>query len=88
MFPCYHYPMKHRVMSATEFKAKCLAVLDDVDKNGNTVTVTKRGRPVATVKRALKPRWKSPEGTWAGKVEIVGDIMAPMTHLWDALKKK
>jgi prevent-host-death family protein len=80
--------MKNRVMTATEFKAKCLAVLDEVDKNGGSVTVTKRGKPVATVTRAAKKRWKSPEGTWAGKVEIVGDIMAPMTHLWDALQKK
>ena len=75
-------------MSATEFKAKCLAVLDEVEKNGQTVTVTKRGRPVATVKRAPKARWKSLEGSWAGKVEIVGDIMAPMTDLWDAMRKK
>jgi prevent-host-death family protein len=80
--------MKDRVMTATEFKAKCLSVLDEVEKNGNTVTVTKRGRPVATVKRAQKARWKSPEGTWAGKVEIVGDIMEPMTHLWEAMRKK
>jgi prevent-host-death family protein len=80
--------MKNRVMSATEFKAKCLSVLDEVEKNGHTVTVTKRGRPVATVKRAEKARWKSLEGSWAGKVEIVGDIMAPMTDLWDALRKK
>jgi prevent-host-death family protein len=80
--------VKNRVMSATEFKAKCLAVLDEVEKNGHTVTVTKRGRPVATVKRAEKARWKSLEGSWAGKVEIVGDIMAPMTDLWDALRKK
>jgi prevent-host-death family protein len=76
------------VMSATEFKAKCLSVLDEVDKNGDTITVTKRGRPVVTVKRAPRKRWKSLEGSWAGKVEIVGDIMAPMTDLWEALKKK
>lgn len=75
-------------MSATEFKAKCLAVLDEVAKHGGTVTVTKRGRPVATVKRAERPRWKSIEGSWAGKVEIVGDIMAPMTDLYDMLKDK
>jgi prevent-host-death family protein len=80
--------MKNRIMSATEFKAKCLAVLDEVDKNDNSVTVTKRGRPVAIIKRAQKPPWKSLEGSWAGKVEIVGDIMAPTTDLWDALRKK
>jgi prevent-host-death family protein len=80
--------MKNRVMSATEFKAKCLAVLDEVDKNGATVTVTKRGRPVATVKRVSKRPWKSLEGSLRGKVEILGDIMAPMTDLWESMGKK
>ena len=80
--------MKNRVISATEFKAKCLAVLDDVEKNGEIVTVTKRGRPVATVQRAKKTRWQSLEGSWAGKVEIIGDITEPRTDLWDALRKK
>ena len=70
-------------MSATEFKAKCLAVLDEVDKNGSTVTVTKRGRPVATVKRAPKKRWKSLEGSWVGKVEIVGDIVRGDPEIWE-----
>jgi prevent-host-death family protein len=46
--------MKNRIMSATEFKAKCLSVLDEVERSGNTVTVNKRGRPVATVQRAPK----------------------------------
>jgi prevent-host-death family protein len=51
--------VKNRVMSATEFKAKCLGVLGEIEKNGHTVTVTKRGRPVATVERAPKKPWKS-----------------------------
>ena len=75
--------MKNRLMSATEFKAKCLAVLDEVDKNGATITVTKRGRPVATVRRAPKKRWKSLEGSWADKVEIVGDIVHGDPEIWE-----
>jgi hypothetical protein len=42
-------PMKSLVVSATEFKAKCLALLDEVDQRGAAITVTKRGRPVATI---------------------------------------
>ena len=41
--------MKTRLIGATEFKAKCLAVLDEIEDQGGTVTVTKRGRPVATI---------------------------------------
>ena len=34
-------------MQASAFKAKCLALLDDVAAHRRTVVVTKRGRPVA-----------------------------------------
>lgn len=34
-------------VSATEFKAKCLAIIDQVHATGDTVTITKRGRVVA-----------------------------------------
>jgi prevent-host-death family protein len=32
---------------ASVFKAKCLAMLDDVAATGEAITVTKHGRPVA-----------------------------------------
>jgi prevent-host-death family protein len=67
--------MKKRVVSATEFKAKCLALLDEVDEQGTAITVTKRGRPVAVVSRAPKKAWKSLKGSWAGRMKIVGDIV-------------
>jgi prevent-host-death family protein len=77
--------MKDRVMSATEFKAKCLSVLDEIEKNGRTITVTKRGRPIATVRRAQKPKWKSIEGALAGKFEIVGDIVNGNPAMWECV---
>ena len=39
------------VKPAGTFKAECLAVLDRVDATGETVVVTKRGRPVADARR-------------------------------------
>lgn len=38
-----------RTISASEFKAKCLALLDDVASGHETLVVTKRGRPVARI---------------------------------------
>lgn len=38
-----------REVSATIFKAKCLALLDEVARTHDTLVVTKRGRPVARV---------------------------------------
>lgn len=38
-----------QTMTATQFKARCLAVLDDVAGGAGPVVVTKHGRPVARV---------------------------------------
>jgi prevent-host-death family protein len=80
--------MKNRVIGATEFKAKCLALLDEVEEQGGTITVTKRGRPVATVSAAKKTAWRSPIGILAGKGKIVGDIVNfDTSELWDVLRR-
>ncbi|MEP6960897.1 MAG: type II toxin-antitoxin system Phd/YefM family antitoxin [Acidobacteriota bacterium] len=63
-----------KTVTATEFKAKCLAILDEVNQSGDPVTITKRGVAVATVQPAAKKKWKSLLGCLAGKVKIVGDI--------------
>ena len=78
--------MKHRVVNVTEFKATCLALLDDIGRRGGTITITKRGRPLATVRPAEQLAWKSPEGSWAGRVSLQADLLhADTTDLWDVL---
>jgi prevent-host-death family protein len=85
----YHKAVKSRVVSATEFKAKCLALLNEVDDRGHTITVTKQGRPVAILQPVKKKSWKSPKGAWIGKVRIVGDIVEfDSARFWDALTNK
>jgi len=81
--------MRKRVVNATEFKAKCSAYLDDVEQHGKPVTILRRGRPVAILSPAKKTAWKSPAGMWAGKVEIVGDIVnLDTSDLWEVLREK
>ena len=80
--------MKKRAVNATEFKAKCSAYLDEVEENGGPITILRRGRPVAVLGPAKRTAWKSPEGMWIGKVDIVGDIMADTSDLWEVLKEK
>ena len=80
--------MKTRVVSATDFKAKCLGLLDELAQTGGTITVTKRGRPMATVRPITKRRWKSPEGSLAGKIDISDeDLMADTSDLWDVVRE-
>jgi prevent-host-death family protein len=78
--------MGNRVVSATEFKAKCLGLLNEIDQHGGTITITKRGRPMVTVGRAKKERWKSSEGVLAGKGRIIGDIAnEDLSHIWNVV---
>ena len=42
-------------ITATQFKARCLRLLDEVAETGETLVVTKHGRPVARVMPPLGP---------------------------------
>jgi hypothetical protein len=78
--------MKHQIVSVTEFKAKCLAFFDQIDQEGGTLIVTRRGRPLVTVQRAKKAPFRSSEGILAGKVKIVGDIVnTDFSDLYDVV---
>ena len=79
--------MKSKVVTVTEFKAKCLALLDEVSQQGGVITVTKRGRPLATVAPVRTRLWPSSEGAWAGKVRISeAHLRAGISHLWEVLR--
>ena len=80
---------RNRVVSATEFKAKCLSLLNEIEESGVAITVTRRGHPVAVLGPAPKAAWKSPRNSWAGRAEIVGDIVnADTSDLWDCVREK
>jgi prevent-host-death family protein len=81
--------MPSRIVSATEFKAKCLALLDEIGHTGGTITVTKRGRPMATVGPVRKRLSPSTEGLWAGKVRFPEKLLAAdTTDLWEVSSRK
>jgi prevent-host-death family protein len=63
--------MDKNEIAAGEFKAQCLAILDEVAATGKEIVVTKRGKPVAKVVPIEPP--KSLEGS----VTILGDIVGP-----------
>lgn len=69
-------------MPAGEFKAQCLAVMDEVLRTGEPVLITKHGKPVAKLIPA-KNDVDDVFGYMAGKVKIVGDIVGPVTPLDD-----
>jgi prevent-host-death family protein len=73
-----------RTISAAEFKATCLDLLDRVAETGLNVVITKRGRPVARVVPMVnKPRLLV--GAMKDEIEIRGDIISPLPLRWNAL---
>ena len=74
--------MKRRI-AAGQFKATCLAVLDEVQRERKEIVITKRGKPVA---RLVPVDDTFPEifGRMKGSVRILGDIVGPTGEIWDA----
>lgn len=72
-------------VQASEFKAKCLALMDRVARTGETITITKNGKPIAELHPHRPPRARSLIGLHRGQVEITGDIVASVdAELWEA----
>ena len=65
---------------AGEFKAKCLALLDEVAVTGKSLVVTRRGKPVARVSSIED----SGPPSLKGSVIWQGDIISPIGDQWDA----
>ncbi len=61
-------------VGATEFKARCLELMDRVAKRRETYVITKHGKPVAKLVPADVPARKSSFGCMAGEMQIVGDL--------------
>jgi prevent-host-death family protein len=76
-----------KTMAAGTFKAKCLAVMDEVQKKRESVVITKNGRPVARLV-PIETKENPLADFYFGKIEILGDIISPTVPLedYEALK--
>ncbi len=70
-------------ISAGEFKAKCLRLLDDVQRQRKELLITKRGKPVAKLVPAGEPQ-AGFIGSMKGTMTITGDIVSPIDVKWEA----
>ena len=70
-------------IKASEFKAKCLRLMDEVARTGDSLVITKNGTPVAMLAPYSKKR-ASLAGLHRGAVEILGDIVSPIDEPWEA----
>jgi len=75
-------------INAASFKATCLALLDKVEKTGQPIRVTKRGKPVAQLVPVPPKGKRRLMGCMEGTAKIVGDIESPATPPsdWEVLR--
>jgi prevent-host-death family protein len=68
-------------VAISEFKAKCLALLEQVHKTKRAIRVTRFGKPVAEV---MPPSPTSRPADWLGsmkgRMEILGDVISPVVE--------
>ena len=71
-----------RTIKASEFKTKCLKLMDEVAESGVEIVITKNGRPVS---RLVPYRDEEPSmfGRNRDQIRILGDIISPLEFDWD-----
>ncbi len=71
-------------MAAGEFKAKCLQLMDEVDKSKKEIVITKYGKPVAKLVPYSEER-ASLFGSLKGSFFHIGDIVSSVSENdWEA----
>lgn len=75
----------NKIVSASVFKAKCLRMIDEMQADGQPITITKRGKAVAEL-RLSKPDEppKSLFGSMRGSIIIKGDLDEPLDPNWES----
>ena len=75
-----------KMVSATEFKAKSLKLIDEMERSGEPLTITRRGKPSLTLsaRKTGVPLSESIFGCMKGTVKILGDIVGPIDPDWEA----
>ena len=68
-------------IGAGAFKARCLAILDEVQRTRRPVVVTKHGKPVARLVPIDEPQ---PEVSLKGSILEEGDLISPLDEVWFA----
>ena len=79
-----------RCLEGSELQARCLAILDEVARTGEPVTILKQGRPVARLLPASVSEAMHPQLTLKGAFEIIGDIVEPAvpTEYWERQERR
>lgn len=71
-------------ITAAEFKAKCLKLMDEVAQTHEPLVITKRGKPIAKLVPVEEANPSSFYGCMKGTVTFLGDVVSPIDEPWAA----
>ena len=74
-----------RAIPASQFRANCLQLIDQVAQGGGDIVITKHGIPAARLVPLTRNRKPTPPfGAGRHLFDITGDIEAPLDAEWEA----
>ena len=74
-----------QTIKASEFKARCLKLMDDVQKSGDEIVITKNGKPIS---KLVPYRVKAPSllGLHKDKISSGDEDILSTGETWDAME--
>jgi antitoxin (DNA-binding transcriptional repressor) of toxin-antitoxin stability system len=72
-----------KAIPAAEFRNRCLALLEEVQRTRRPIVVTRHGKPVAEVS-AFTAKSSTAENPLVGSIEFEGDLISPLNEGWEA----
>ena len=76
-------PLGTKTIKASEFKAQCLRLMDEVAETGQEIVITKNGRPITKL-APYHSNQKPLFGRYKDVIKIHGDIDSPIDVVWEA----
>ena len=72
-------------IQAGKFKARCLKLMDKVQRTKRKIIITKRNKPIAQLVPIEEDKGTL-FGRMKGTIHVVGDIISPIDEVWDAAR--
>lgn len=71
-----------KTVSATEFKSRCLALIDEVQRTGHRLLITRHGKPVVEIGPS-KPASSMHSNPLRDSILYQDDLLSPIAQTWD-----
>ncbi len=74
-------------IQVSKFKAQCLRLLEEVNQTGESLTITRKGQPLAVINPVTVTKTRVNFGIAKGTAKIKGDLITPVVELseWEVL---